>query len=61
MRVWLDPNKLNSYSLTPDDVTTAITSQNTQISVGQLGAAPAVNRPAIQRHNHRAKPSDQHG
>lgn len=42
MRVWLDPNKLNSYSLTPDDVTTAITSQNTQISVGQLGAAPAV-------------------
>lgn len=42
MRVWLDPNKLNSFSLTPDDVTTAITSQNTQISVGQLGAAPAV-------------------
>ncbi len=42
MRVWLDPNKLNSYSLTPSDVTTAITSQNTQISVGQLGAAPAV-------------------
>jgi multidrug efflux pump len=42
MRVWLDPNKLNSYNLTPNDVTTAITSQNTQISVGQLGAAPAV-------------------
>jgi multidrug efflux pump len=42
MRVWLDPNKLNSYNLTPSDVTTAITSQNTQISVGQLGAAPSV-------------------
>ena len=42
MRVWLDPHKLNSFSLTPSDVTSAITSQNTQISVGQLGAAPAV-------------------
>ena len=42
MRIWLDPNKLNSYSLTPSDVTSAIEAQNTQISVGQLGAAPAV-------------------
>lgn len=42
MRVWLDPNKLNSFNLTPGDVTNAITSQNTQISVGQLGATPAV-------------------
>nr|WP_321269876.1 efflux RND transporter permease subunit [uncultured Tolumonas sp.] len=42
MRVWLDPNKLNSFNLTPGDVTTAITAQNTQISVGQLGATPAV-------------------
>ena len=42
MRIWLDPNKLNSFSLTPSDVTTAITNQNTQFSVGQLGATPAV-------------------
>jgi multidrug efflux pump len=42
MRIWLDPNKLNSYSLTPADVTSAIETQNTQISVGQLGAAPSV-------------------
>jgi multidrug efflux pump len=42
MRVWLDPNKLNSFNLTPADVTTAITAQNTQISVGQLGATPSV-------------------
>lgn len=42
MRIWLDPHKLNSYSLTPADVTDAIEDQNTQFSVGQLGAAPAV-------------------
>jgi multidrug efflux pump len=42
MRVWLDLAKLNSYSLSPQDVTAALTAQNVQISGGQLGAAPAV-------------------
>jgi len=42
MRIWLDPSKLNQYKLTPSDVATAITAQNTQVSVGQLGASPAV-------------------
>ncbi|TAK75714.1 MAG: multidrug efflux RND transporter permease subunit, partial [Aquabacterium sp.] len=41
MRVWLDPNKLNQYKLTPADVSTAIGAQNAQVSAGQLGAAPA--------------------
>jgi multidrug efflux pump len=43
MRIWLDPAKLNSYSLTPTDVTAAITAQNVQISGGQLGGTPSVN------------------
>ena len=42
MRVWLDPFKLNKYQLTTADVTSAIQSQNTQVSVGSLGALPAV-------------------
>ena len=42
MRIWLDPNKLNSYALTPLDVTTALQGQNVQISGGQLGGTPAV-------------------
>ncbi|MCE0496169.1 efflux RND transporter permease subunit [Vibrio salinus] len=42
MRIWLDPNKLNKFSLTPSDVTSAIASQNSQISVGQLGGTPSV-------------------
>ncbi|WP_374592361.1 efflux RND transporter permease subunit [Aquabacterium sp.] len=41
MRIWLDPNKLQQYQLTPADVSTAITAQNAQVSAGQLGAAPA--------------------
>ncbi len=42
MRVWLDPEKLNSYKLTPADVKNAINAQNAQISAGQIGGAPAV-------------------
>jgi HAE1 family hydrophobic/amphiphilic exporter-1/multidrug efflux pump len=41
MRIWLDPAKLQKYSLMPSDVTTALTSQNTEVSAGQLGALPA--------------------
>lgn len=42
MRVWLDPDKLVSFKLTPGDVSAAIQAQNTQVPVGQLGQLPAV-------------------
>src|SRR5712671_1431160 len=42
MRIWLDPNKLASFALTPLDVTAALQAQNAQISGGQLGGTPAV-------------------
>ena len=42
MRIWLDPDKLVSFNLTPSDVSAAIQAQNTQVPVGQLGALPAV-------------------
>jgi multidrug efflux pump len=42
MRVWLDPFKLNKFQLTPTDVTSAIRAQNTQVSVGSIGAQPVV-------------------
>lgn len=41
MRVWLDPDRLTSFSLTPLDVGNAIRAQNAQVSAGQLGALPA--------------------
>src|SRR5437868_9090291 len=42
MRIWLNPEKLNSFNLTAADVTTAIQNQNAQVPVGQIGATPAV-------------------
>ena len=42
MRVWINPDKLNSYGLTASDITTAIQNQNTQVPVGQVGANPAL-------------------
>jgi multidrug efflux pump len=41
MRIWLDPNKLNNYGLTPVDVSAALSAQNVQIAAGQLGGTPA--------------------
>ncbi|KAB2653786.1 MAG: efflux RND transporter permease subunit, partial [Verrucomicrobia bacterium] len=43
MRIWLNPDKLNSFSLTPADVTAAIENQNKHVPVGQVGANPAVD------------------
>jgi len=42
MRIWLDPAKLNNYSLTPVDVKTAVAAQNVQVSSGQIGGLPAL-------------------
>jgi len=42
MRIWLDPAKLNNFSLTPTDVGDAIKAQNVQVSAGQFGGLPAV-------------------
>ncbi|HKS33538.1 MAG TPA: multidrug efflux RND transporter permease AcrD [Enterobacteriaceae bacterium] len=47
MRIWLDPEKLNSYQLTTNDVTSAIKSQNAQIAVGQLGGTPSTDNQAL--------------
>ncbi len=40
MRVWLDPQRLQSFGLTADDVLTAILGQNVEVVAGQLGAPP---------------------
>lgn len=41
MRIWLDPQKLKYYDLSPDTVVNAIRAQNAQISAGSFGAMPA--------------------
>src|SRR5512133_700834 len=42
MRIWLHPDRLLKYKLTPADVAGAVQTQNAQISAGQLGGLPAV-------------------
>ncbi|RKQ40936.1 multidrug efflux RND transporter permease subunit AcrB [Enterobacter sp. R1(2018)] len=42
MRIWMDPNKLNNFQLTPVDVIAAIKAQNAQVAAGQLGGTPPV-------------------
>jgi multidrug efflux pump len=42
MRIWLDPARLNSYGLTPIDISTALQAQNVQVASGELGGLPAV-------------------
>ncbi|MDU7607294.1 MAG: efflux RND transporter permease subunit, partial [Escherichia coli] len=42
MRIWMNPNELNKFQLTPVDVITAIKAQNAQVAAGQLGGTPPV-------------------
>ena len=42
MRVWVNPHKLNSYNLTIQDVSDAISVQNNQIIAGQIGGTPTI-------------------
>ena len=48
MRVWLDPRKMLAYSLQPSDVLNAISTQNKQISAGQIAAPPIAGDQAYQ-------------
>ncbi|ROM83908.1 multidrug efflux RND transporter permease subunit [Pseudomonas brassicacearum] len=41
MRIWIDPQKLLAFNLTPADVNAAIVAQNAQVSAGSIGDLPA--------------------
>ncbi|WP_293875343.1 MULTISPECIES: efflux RND transporter permease subunit [unclassified Sphingomonas] len=41
MRIWLNPERLASYSLIPSDITTAIQNQNTEVAAGEVGGLPS--------------------
>jgi HAE1 family hydrophobic/amphiphilic exporter-1 len=40
MRIWMNPNKMASYGLTPADVTAALNAQNVYVAAGSVGAPP---------------------
>ncbi|MBW4538285.1 MAG: efflux RND transporter permease subunit [Myxacorys chilensis ATA2-1-KO14] len=41
MRLWLDPERLASRAITPQEVVTALQQQNLQVGAGQIGQPPA--------------------
>ncbi|WP_281171504.1 efflux RND transporter permease subunit [Inquilinus limosus] len=43
MRIWLRPDKLAQYDLTPSDVAAAIREQNAQFAAGRFGEEPDAN------------------
>ncbi len=48
MRVWLDPQKLYSFGLVPDDVIQSIKEQSQEVAAGQVGMPPAPKDQAFQ-------------
>jgi HAE1 family hydrophobic/amphiphilic exporter-1 len=40
MRIWMDPDKMASYKLTPADVIAALNAQNVQVAAGTAGVPP---------------------
>ena len=48
MRVWLDPQRLSSLSMIPQDVVAALREQNVQVASGVIGQNPAPSGTAFQ-------------
>ncbi|RQP04875.1 MAG: efflux RND transporter permease subunit [Paracoccus sp. BP8] len=42
MRIWLDPDRMLQYQVTPSDVVSAVSEQNTNVTVGSLGSQPTI-------------------
>jgi len=42
MRIWLNPDRMVGYHITPDDIRQAVKAYNAQISAGQAGGLPAI-------------------
>jgi len=47
MRIWLDPDRMQGYGISADEVIAAVRAQNQQFSVGAIGAVPALPGQAI--------------
>ncbi len=61
MRIWMDPNKLNNFQLTPVDVISALKAQNAQVAAGQLGGTPPVKGQQLNASIIAPDASDQYG
>ena len=48
LRLWLDPDRLTAFKLTPNDVVAAVQSQNIQAALGRIGSAPTPHLQQVQ-------------
>jgi hydrophobic/amphiphilic exporter-1 (mainly G- bacteria), HAE1 family len=48
MRIWLDPQRLVDYQMTPSDIINALKRQNIQAAIGRIGSQPALPDQAYQ-------------
>ena len=48
MRIWLDPQRLVDYKMTPADIINALKRQNIQAAIGRIGSQPALPDQAFQ-------------
>lgn len=49
MRIWMNPDKMASYSLTPADVIAALNSQNVYVAAGSVGAPPQASTQVFEK------------
>ncbi|WP_289032256.1 efflux RND transporter permease subunit [uncultured Roseibium sp.] len=47
MRIWLNPDQLAAFELTPSDIVQAVSEENAQVSAGSFGSLPAVEGQAL--------------
>src|SRR5437660_4072416 len=48
LRLWLDPDRLTAFNLTPADMVAAVQAQNVQAALGRIGSAPAPQSQQLQ-------------
>ncbi len=48
IRVWMDPDRIKSLGLSPNDIVSSIQSQNKQAALGRIGAAPTYENQQIE-------------
>ncbi len=48
MRIWLNPDRIYALDLTPEEIISAIKSQNKQAAVGKIGSAPTYSDQQIE-------------
>ncbi|MBB2147629.1 efflux RND transporter permease subunit [Pedobacter gandavensis] len=49
MRIWMNPQKMAAYGLVPQDVITALVSQNVQVAAGSVGTPPQLSSQQLEQ------------